>query len=31
MRDGDESYEPVTAADAWSRLLAFFGEHLAGA
>ena len=29
MRDGDdEAYEPVTADDAWARLLAFFGEHL---
>jgi carboxymethylenebutenolidase len=28
MRDGDESYDPVTAADAWGRLLTFFGEHL---
>jgi dienelactone hydrolase len=31
MRDGDESYEPVTAGDAWGRLLAFFGEHLSPA
>jgi carboxymethylenebutenolidase len=28
MRDGDPSYEPEAAADAWNRLLAFFGEHL---
>jgi carboxymethylenebutenolidase len=28
MRDGSESYHPEAAADAWSRLLAFFGEHL---
>jgi dienelactone hydrolase len=28
MRDGDQSYDPVTAADAWGRLLTFFGEHL---
>lgn len=28
MRDGDESHDPVTAADAWARLLAHFGKHL---
>jgi carboxymethylenebutenolidase len=28
MRDGDPSYEPTAAADAWRRLLALFGEHL---
>ena len=28
MRDGDPSYEPRAAADAWSRLLTFFGTHL---
>jgi carboxymethylenebutenolidase len=28
MRDGSENYHEQSAADAWSRLLAFFGEHL---
>ena len=28
MRDGSENYDEASAADAWSRLLAFFGEHL---
>jgi carboxymethylenebutenolidase len=28
MRDGTESYDEAAATDAWSRLLAFFGEHL---
>ncbi len=28
MRDGSETFHPEAAADAWSRLLAFFGEHL---
>jgi len=28
MRDGTESYDEAAAADAWKRLLAFFGEHL---
>jgi carboxymethylenebutenolidase len=28
MRDGSDSYSPVDAADAWSRMLAFFAEHL---
>jgi carboxymethylenebutenolidase len=29
MRDDDpHSYDPQTAADAWDRMLAFFGEHL---
>jgi carboxymethylenebutenolidase len=31
MRDGDPSFEPVAAADAWARLTHFFGEHLAPA
>jgi carboxymethylenebutenolidase len=29
MRDGSDSYDADAAADAWARLLAFFGEHLA--
>ena len=29
MRDGSESYSPDAAADAWTRTIAFFGEHLA--
>lgn len=28
MRDGDPSYEPNAAADAWARLIAFFAQHL---
>ena len=28
MRDGTANYDPHAAADAWSRLLVFFGEHL---
>jgi dienelactone hydrolase len=28
MRDGSESYDPESAADAWSRMLAFFADHL---
>jgi carboxymethylenebutenolidase len=28
MRDGSESYDPEAAADAWTKMLAFFGEHL---
>jgi carboxymethylenebutenolidase len=28
MRDGSESYDPDSAADAWTRMLAFFGQHL---
>ena len=28
MRDGSPSYHPAAAADAWSRLLAFFDQHL---
>ena len=28
MRDGSESYDPDSAADAWSRMLAFFGANL---
>jgi carboxymethylenebutenolidase len=28
MRDGSENYHAESAADAWGRLLAFFGEHL---
>jgi carboxymethylenebutenolidase len=28
MRDGSENYDEPSATDAWSRLLAFFGEHL---
>jgi carboxymethylenebutenolidase len=28
MRDGSENYHPAHAADAWARMLAFFGEHL---
>jgi len=28
MRDGSESYHEPSARDAWSRLLAFFAEHL---
>jgi carboxymethylenebutenolidase len=28
MRDGSPSYDPVAAVDAWSRLLAFFDQHL---
>ena len=29
MRDGSDSYDAESAADAWTKLLAFFGEHLA--
>ena len=29
MRDGSDSFHPASAADAWDRLLAFFGQHLA--
>jgi carboxymethylenebutenolidase len=28
MRDGSESFDPESAADAWSRLLEFFGTNL---
>jgi len=28
MRDGSENYNEAAATDAWSRMLAFFGEHL---
>ena len=28
MRDGSENYDEASATDAWTRLLAFFGEHL---
>ncbi len=28
MRDGSASFDAAAAADAWDRLLAFFGEHL---
>lgn len=28
MRDGSESYDEAAAADAWTRLLGFFGDHL---
>jgi carboxymethylenebutenolidase len=28
MRDGSEDYRPDAARDAWSRLLAFFAQHL---
>lgn len=28
MRDGSPTYDEEAATDAWSRLLAFFGEHL---
>jgi carboxymethylenebutenolidase len=28
MRDGSPSYHPAAATDAWSRLLAFFDQHL---
>jgi carboxymethylenebutenolidase len=28
MRDGSDSFDEAAAADAWGRLLAFFGEHL---
>lgn len=28
MRDGSPTYHETAAADAWQRLLAFFGEHL---
>jgi len=28
MRDGSDSYDPESAADAWTKMLAFFGEHL---
>lgn len=28
MRDGDPSYEPVAATNAWGRLLDFFKEHM---
>lgn len=28
MRDGSDSYDETAATDAWSKLLAFFGEHL---
>ena len=29
MRDGDPSFEPNAAGDAWARLLSFFAQHLA--
>ncbi|MCU1344980.1 MAG: carboxymethylenebutenolidase [Acidimicrobiia bacterium] len=29
MRDGSDSYHAESASDAWERLLAFFGKHLA--
>lgn len=29
MRDGSPSYDETSATDAWKRMLAFFGEHLA--
>jgi carboxymethylenebutenolidase len=28
MRDGSDSYDEAAATDAWTKLLAFFGEHL---
>jgi len=28
MRDGSEAYHAESAADAWERMLAFFGQHL---
>jgi dienelactone hydrolase len=28
MRDGSESYDPESAADAWSRMLEFFATNL---
>ena len=28
MRDGSDSHDEQAAADAWTRMLAFFGEHL---
>jgi dienelactone hydrolase len=28
MRDGSESYDPESAADAWSRMLEFFASNL---
>ena len=28
MRDGSDDYSEAAATDAWSRLLAHFGEHL---
>ena len=28
MRDGSPNYDEASATDAWTRLLAFFGEHL---
>ncbi len=28
MRDGSDSFDEAAAADAWTRLLAFFDEHL---
>ena len=28
MRDGSSSYDEAAAADAWAKLLAFFGQHL---
>ena len=28
MRDGSANYNEASATDAWTRLLAFFGEHL---
>ncbi len=28
FRDGSDSYDEAAATDAWSRLLAFFGQHL---
>jgi carboxymethylenebutenolidase len=28
MRDGSDSFSPADATDAWSRMLAFFAEHL---
>jgi carboxymethylenebutenolidase len=30
MRDGSDTYDEEAAADAWTRLLAFFAEHLRG-
>jgi len=31
MRDGSANFDEAAAADAWGRLLAFFGTHLGGA
>jgi carboxymethylenebutenolidase len=28
MRDGSDTYDEASARDAWTRLLAFFGQHL---